>query len=133
MWLGIQNGAEIQAVRHYFIDQKQGEELIQNGNAIAPDSLLVVERFVGPIGPSRRIVREAVVRTSEETRVVWYWYRVAGIDTAFPTQAKLLEIIAFFRRSAASELLTLSVECGADDCTDAAIALRAAVGVEEPQ
>ena len=99
-------------------------------NAIAPDSLFVTERFVGPIGTSRRIVREAVVRTAGAPRVVWYWYRVGGVDTAFPIQAKLLEIISFFRRSAASELITMSVECQEDDCTEAANTLRAAVGVQ---
>jgi exosortase len=129
-WRGHLDGSEIQAVRHYFIDQKQGEELIGYPNAIAPDSLFVTERFVGPMGTSRRIVREAVVRTADRPRVVWYWYRVGGVDTAFPIQAKLLEIISFFRRSAASELITMSVECQEDDCTDAANTLRAAVGVQ---
>lgn len=64
-------------------------------------------------------------------RVVWYWYRVAGFDTPLASKAKLLEILAFFRRYAASELVTLSAECAPEDCLEAAQALRAATGVPQ--
>ena len=128
-WTFTVEGRTVHAARHYYVDQRQGDELIQWANAIAPDSLLVTERLFGPLGPNRRLVREAIVQTEGLPRVAWYWYRVAGVDTPFPSRAKLLEIPAFFRRSAAAELVTMSVECGRSDCTEAATTLRRAVGI----
>jgi hypothetical protein len=121
----------VEAARFFFVDQRQGEELIQYNNAIAPDSLLASNRVFGPVGPDRRIVQEALLFDDVGPRISWYWYRVAGFDTPFSTNAKLLEIVAFFRRSPAAELVTMSARCAPDDCTDAAKALRAAVGGPE--
>ena len=127
-WLISVDGHEVEAARHYFRDQRPGEELIQYNNFVAPDSLLVSERMFGPVGSDRRIVREAILWESDVPRIAWYWYRVAGFDTPFENKAKLLEIIAFFRRSPAAELVTLSVSCAPDSCTEAARLLRATVG-----
>jgi hypothetical protein len=119
--------ATVDAGRYFFVDQTQGDELIQWNNAMAPDSLAVTERLIGPVGEQRRYVREAIFFHDGAPRVAWYWYRVAGVDTPFPSRAKLLELVAFALRSPASELVTLSAPCAPDDCADAARALRAAV------
>lgn len=119
----------LQGTRLLFADQQQGEELIQYNNRIAPDSLVAASRIIGPVGASRRFVHETVVRDAEVPRVVWHWYRVAGFETPFESKAKLLEILAFFRRSPAAELVVLSAGCAPEDCTDAARTLRAAFGV----
>ncbi len=119
---------EIGATRQYFMDQKQGAEMIGYPNVLAPDSMVVSDRVMGPVGPSRRFLHEAVIRTADGPRVVWYWYRVAGFDTPFENKAKLLEILAFFRRSAAAELITVSAACEPDDCRGAANILRRAMG-----
>lgn len=125
----LSNGtAQVGATRQYFMDQKQGDELIHNSNMVAPDSMVVSDQVVGPVGPERRLVREALFRTPEGARVAWYWYRVAGQDTPFETKAKLLEVLGFFIRSPASELVTLSAACGPEDCRAAAQALRSAMG-----
>lgn len=128
-WTVAGSGSTVHAARLYFQDQRQGEELIQYDNRIAADSLVVVDRIIGPVGPERRFVHEAVVRDPETPRVVWYWYRVAGFDTPFEIKAKLLEILAFFRRTPAAELVVLHAECAPEDCTEAAEALRSAMGV----
>jgi exosortase len=125
----------VEAARYYFIDQRQGEELIQWGNAIAPDSLTGSDRVLGPIGPRRRFLRQTIVRDGDASRLVWYWYRVAGYDTPFPSKAKLLEVLAFVRRTPAAELITLSARCGPESCLEAARTVSAAVGgppIEEP-
>jgi len=119
--------ATIDAGRFFFVDQHQGEEMIMYQNAMAPDSASVSDRLIGPVGSSRRYVREAIFWDGEEPRVAWYWYRVGGIDTPFPSRAKLLEIFAFALRKPASELITLSARCAPDNCVDAARALRTAV------
>ena len=119
---------EVGATRQYFMDQKQGDEMIGYPNAVAADSMVISDRVIGPVGPTRRFLHEAVIRTTEGPRVVWYWYRVAGFDTPFESKAKLLEILAFFRRSAASELVTISAGCAPNDCREAADVLRRAMG-----
>ena len=133
-WTLESGDTTVEAARHYFVDQRNGEELIQWNNRIAPDSLLALERLIGPVGISRRWVHEAIVLGPDHPRLVWYWYRVAGFDTPFPSKAKLLELVAFFRRHPASELVTVSAPCAPEDCTDAAAALRSALGMlEAPQ
>jgi len=127
-WTLSDGTEEIGATRQYFMDQKQGEEMIGYPNVLAPDSMVVSDRLMGPVGPSRRFLHEAVIRTADGPRVVWYWYRVAGFDTPFENKAKLLEILAFFRRSAAAELITVSAACEPDDCRGAADILRRAMG-----
>ena len=119
---------QVHAMRQYFMDQRQGDELIGYPNTIAADSMLMSDRVIGPVGTDRRFLHEAVIRTTAEPRVVWYWYRVAGFDTPFESKAKLLEILAFFKRSAAAELVTLSAVCSPDDCRDAGNVLRRAMG-----
>jgi EpsI family protein len=129
LWTVREGGRSINAARYYFVDQRQGEELIQWNNKVAPDSITTSDRIIGPIGTAHRFVHEAFVRDKRTRRVVWYWYRVAGFDTPFEVKAKLLEILAFFGRASASELVVLDAPCGLDDCTDAIAALRAAMGV----
>jgi exosortase len=126
-WTIALAGATVDAGRYYFVDQRQGEEMIMWENAMAADSASVSDRLVGPVGSRRRYVREAIFWDGAQPRIAWYWYRVAGIDTPFSSRAKLLEIFAFALRSPASELITLSAKCAADNCVDAARALRTAV------
>jgi len=114
--------------RYYWVDQRQGAELIQWNNRIAPDSLVVGEGMYGPVGPEMRLVREAIFWADEQPRIAWYWYRVGGFVSPFDSKAKLLEIIAFFRRSTAAELVTMSAACEPESCEAAARALRALVG-----
>jgi exosortase len=130
-WAIQVGGQRVEAARYYFRDQRQGEELIGYGNAIAADSLIASERIVGPVGRDRRLVREVVFFEDAGPRIAWYWFRVAGFDTPFPSKAKLLEMVAFFRRSPAAELIVMSGRCDPDNCGDAAFALRAVAGGPE--
>lgn len=132
-WTLRSEGQVVEAARHYFRDQRFGEELIQFANALAPDSLMYADRMVGPVGQANRLVREAIVFDDRETaRVVWYWYRVGGFDTAVSMKAKLLEIVSFVRRTPAAELITVTAPCVEDDCGDAARAIRSAMGMAMP-
>jgi len=120
----------IAVLRLVYVDQRQGEELIQYANVMAPDSSLVDDRVVGPLGDRGRFVRQALVRTGSQPRVVWYWYRVGGFETAFTNKAKLLEVPAFFSRAGVAELVTMSLPCAPAECRAAANVLRRAVGAE---
>ena len=121
--------ATVQIDRIIFAQQRQGAELVGGGNRIADDVLS--ERIVGPLDANLRMVREVIVRTPGGGRLVWYWYRVAGVATPSPARAKLLEIVAFFSRRSASELVAISVPCGPRDCSEASqAAILLATGKE---
>jgi len=127
-WRLRSGASEVEAARHYFIAQRQGEELIQYDNRIAPDSAVLGARLVGPVGPSRRFVNETLFMDAETPRLVWHWYRVAGIDTNSKIRAKLLEVPGFMLRYPASELVTLTATCAPNDCSAASRALASSLG-----
>jgi EpsI family protein len=109
-------------------DQTQGAELIGYDSRIAPDSLLVATRLVGPFRSSPHLINEAIVRSSVGHVLVWYWYRVGGVETASRPRAKLLEVWAFMSRLPYSELLAISAPCQPDSCVEAANSLLAFAG-----
>lgn len=126
-------GVDVQLNRLIFGNSTQHAELLGGGNRIAADSLTLAERLVGPLDASARMVRETAVREGESIRLVWYWYRVANVDTPSATKAKLLEILAFASRSPAAELVTVSTVCAERDCRTATATLFAVVtGREMP-
>ncbi len=115
------NDYEVQLDHLIFAEQHQGAELIGGGNVIAEQMLS--ERPVGPLDDNLRTVREAIVRTPAGARLVWYWYRVGGSETSSPAKAKLLELVAFFTRKRAAELIAVSAPCGKQSCSIASRAL----------
>jgi exosortase/archaeosortase family protein len=119
--------------RFVYRQQAQGAEMVGGENAVAPDSLLLEERVVGPLDADARSVRQAAVRDGEQLRMVWYWYRVFDVETPSRAKAKLLEIPAFFNRHGLSEVITLSIPCNGRDCGNAATSLyHLATGRELP-
>jgi EpsI family protein len=111
--------------RFVYRRQVQGAELVGYFNRIAADTALVAERLLGPVGPRRRLVNEAIVREGEGYVLVWYWYRVGGAETESAARAKVLELWAFARLSMVSELIALSTPCDGDSCAEASGALSA--------
>lgn len=105
--------------RVIFHRQDQGAELIGGANRIAADSVLLGDRLVGPLDRNARLVRQAGVREQQRVRLVWYWYRIGGIETPSEATAKLLQLLAFVRRQPVSELVTVSTSCVGTDCNAA--------------
>lgn len=117
----------VQVDRLLYFEQSQGKELVNSENHIAPDSLLADAALSPPLDASGRVVRTTLVRTTDGTRLVWYWYHVAGRDTPSETRAKLLELLAVATRASPSELVTVSTMCADASCTAARTALRGVV------
>lgn len=129
----VRAGAVVQVDRVVYSHEDHRAELLGHGNRISVDSAMLSERLVGPLDDASRIVRQAVVRDGQGARLVWYWYRVADVITASATKARLLELIAFVRRTPTSELIAVSTPCAARDCGSAVAALHAVVtGREMP-
>lgn len=132
----LQTGAGVDAVQlnHLIYRSRgQGAELISDGNPIASDSVLLEDRYVGPLDGKARLVRQAVIRQPRGLRLVWYWYRVAHVETPSRVRAKLLELPAFVLRTPSSELLTVSTPCSETECAAATQRLyRVTTGREMP-
>ncbi len=105
----------------------RGSELIGQGNAIATGEALLSDELVGPLDQQLRTVRQAIVRDGTGARLVWYWYRVAGVETPSPARAKLLELVAFVHRTSPSELVAVSAPCDGGNCQRALDAVHTAV------
>jgi EpsI family protein len=96
--------------------QTQGSELIGYRSRIAPDTAVTARRLSGPVGTERRLVNEAIIRDGDTSLLVWYWYRVGGVEAVEPARAKLLEVWAFFSRFKVSELIAFSTPCAPGSC-----------------
>ena len=99
-----------------YFEESQGSELIGAANRVAPDSMVLEERFVGPLDANMRSVRQAIVREGNRVRMVWYWYRVAGVETSSSGKAKLLSILAFIKREEGGVATFVSAPCREGDC-----------------
>jgi exosortase len=120
--------------RLVYREQRQGAKLVGYPNRIAPRSQIFEERLVGPVDPARqRWVQQAILLTQDGPVLVWYWYRVGGMDTYSAAHAKLLEIPAFLSRRRASELVALSAACEPDNCGQAFEGLARFMGAWTPQ
>jgi EpsI family protein len=108
--------------------QRPRHELITGGNRIASHEALLGEGILLPVQTGGPPVTQAVVRTPTGPVLVWYWYRVGGMETAFAPRAKLLQMVAFFRRRPTAELIALSTSCAPQDCEGAVEVLRSFVG-----
>ncbi|MDZ7781379.1 MAG: exosortase A, partial [Gemmatimonadota bacterium] len=122
-WVWTNGTVEIYHDRLVYPEQRQGAELIGGPNRIAEASAIAAERPTW-LRDLDRTVREALIMTPEGPVLVWYWYRVGGVETVSPAWAKLLELWGFVRRRPVAELEALSVACGTDGCEEDAAALR---------
>lgn len=125
--------APVRIDQFWYSRQEQGAELIGEGNQVAPDSIVVRRRLVGPLDDSFRMVQETVVRAdSSYLIVVWSFYRVGGVETSSTLKAKLLQIPATLRRRDDAEAILVSTTCEPSKCADAVQTLYVALTGKEP-
>lgn len=118
-WERAGGGQTARVDRVVYLEQRQGKELVGGENRIAPEAVTLGSRLLGPIGPDRRTVQEAVLELDSGLTLVWSWYVVAGEATPSGSRAKLLGLRGFLRRSPVAELVAVSVPCPTGDCADA--------------
>jgi len=123
-----QDGDTVQLDHLVYRSQHQGSELVGFPNGIAPDSLLLAHRMIGPLGPARIYANEAIVGSVGGGRLVRYWYVIGGVETASPLRAKLLEVWAYYGRRGPSELVAVSSACGPETCSAAGERLASFLG-----
>ena len=121
----VQDGAtSVQIDRVIFTNQRQGGELIGTDRHLGDSVEVLTDEVMAVSTNPVRLTRQAIVRHREDVRLVWYWYRVAGVSTTLSLKAKLLEIPAVLTGSAPSEFVAMSAPCGPQDCVAAARSLQ---------
>ncbi|MBL0937501.1 MAG: exosortase [Gemmatimonadaceae bacterium] len=113
----------IRVDRVVYTSERQGAELVGAGSQVAADSIVLAQRLVGPLDQTARTARQVVVREGKRARVIWGWYRVAGMETSSAGKAKLMSLLAFLKRQEGGEGVFVSTPCDAGDCSKASARL----------
>ena len=113
--------------RFVYATQSQDAELVGGSSRVAPDSLVVGERVVGPLDGSLRTVRETLVADGTGFRLVWWWYRAADSNTPMGTKAQLLEFWGLLTGTSPPEVIVVSAPCSNRDCLPARASLHEVV------
>jgi EpsI family protein len=110
-------------VAQYFY-QQQGKELISEYNHLYNPSIWQPRSQTGrqiPLSDGSMInVKEIVVRNEAgRRRLLWYWYSIAGTNSADPVKAKILQVKSLFASDASGSSIILMM-VGADRGIDSA-------------
>lgn len=128
------DGRTIDVHRVLYYEQRQGKELVTDGNELAPDSVRLGGGVAGPVDSTGRMVNATVIKVAPSVRLVWSWYQIAGMPTHSGAEAKLFELIGAFAGDRTAELVTVSTGCDPDDeCRAAGTALFSFVTGRAPQ
>lgn len=120
---------EIHRLAMLYRKQEQGREVVGDGRIGAPEDVIGDDFLWVP--EDDFWVREAFVRTPDGVVVVWYWFRIGGLETASPARAKALQLWAFVRRDPSALLVTLSAACTGERCEAERTAMRGFVAAME--
>jgi len=113
--------------RFVYATQSQDAELVGGSSRVAPDSLVVSERIVGPLDGNLRTVRETLVADGTGFRLLWWWYRAADSNTPMGTKAQLLEFWGLLTGTSPPEVIVVSAPCSKRDCLPARASLHEVV------
>jgi exosortase A len=96
--------------------QQQGSELISDLNAIADQSSwrLATAQSRGIDGGQWRVIEQQITSITGETKLVWYWYRVAGVATTSRYAAKLLQVYGLLRARPGATIMAIAVGLDTD-------------------
>jgi len=97
--------------------QTQGRELISDLNSIADRPEWQLQYAHGRVieNGDRRLLEQRMTSATGEQRLVWYWYRVAGVPTSSRYMAKLLQVYGFLLGQPDASLLAVATEINGDE------------------
>ncbi|MGB5715688.1 MAG: exosortase A [Gammaproteobacteria bacterium] len=99
-----------------YATQSQGSELISDLNSLAaPSEWQLVYAHGRLITKGERTLLEQQMRSSTgRQRLVWYWYRVAGVPATSRYMAKLLQVYGLMMGRPEASLLAIATDIEAD-------------------
>ena len=97
--------------------QSQGSELISDLNSIADQSLWQLQYAHGrPLAQGERKVLEQRLKSVDgQQRLVWYWYRVAGVWTSSEYMAKLLQVYGLLAGRPEAAVVAVATDINVDE------------------
>jgi exosortase A len=100
-----------------YSEQSQGRELISDLNSIADESLWKLQYAHGhPIMQGEDKVLEQRMRSVDgQQRLVWYWYRVAGVSTSSEYMAKLLQVYGLLAGRPEAAVIAVATDIRGDE------------------
>jgi len=104
--------AEVYLYIGYYPGQSQGHELINELNHIANAGVWqtepLPERAVSV--DDRPVVEQVISSRTGRQRLVWYWYRVGGHQTANPYSAKALQVLGMVTGRTRASVIAVAVD-----------------------
>ena len=96
--------------------QRQGSELISDLNSIADPSQWRLQYAHGrPIATGeQQVLEQRMISAVGQQRLVWYWYRVAGVPTTNRYMAKLLQVYGLVIGRPEASLLAVATDIEGD-------------------
>ena len=112
-----QNGArQLYLYLGYYPTQSQGSELINDLNRIS-DAKIWRSRFsrarVTSSGADK-ILEQVLESSTGRQRLVWYWYRVAGVPTVNAYEAKLLQVRGLLTGKSQAAVIAVATDIDSD-------------------
>jgi len=104
--------------------QEQGHELVFYGNHVADPGDWLIRRSPAVHRAGRDYRVSILVRSGGERRVAWWWYEVAGRDTASDLRAKVFQLAGFLEGRLDGAAVVVTATCTEDRCRDATEALE---------
>jgi EpsI family protein len=97
--------------------QSQGRELISDLNSIADPSEWQLQYSHGRVieHGERSLLEQRMTSATGEQRLVWYWYRVAGVSASGRYVAKLLQIYGLLVGQPEAALLAVATDIKGDE------------------
>ena len=100
----------------YYPKQKQGSELIFYQNRISNEDLwrtTHLHEYAVTIG-GQAVLEQGLISASGKRRLVWYWYRVAGVSTSSEYMAKLLQVYGLMAGRPEASLVAVATDIKGD-------------------
>lgn len=103
-----------------YVEQKQGEELINGMNSISNVDVWLPKypRAITVESGDYRMLEQVLERDTRSQRLVWYWYRMAGVHTTNDYQAKVLQVLGILTGNRPAMVVAVATEL--DDSDDRA-------------
>jgi len=96
--------------------QRQGSELISDLNSIADPSQWRLQYAHGRpiVNGEQKMLEQHMVSVAGQQRLVWYWYRVAGVPTTNRYMAKLLQVYGLVISRPEASLIAVATDIEGD-------------------
>jgi len=114
-WRYTVDAREIDITVMSYRNQKQGKELIHEGNKLNGSGYELKNIDSMEVTDGLRVNRSILSHQSGRILVVWY-YKIGNFESIYSNMGKLLQVISIMQGVPVASIVTISVECTSSDC-----------------